>query len=77
MTAATFTRGTVFVHGRLLDPTWVPGPGQRHADGPRATCRVTAVRGDRVYYGFGATATRGHAYSTAAKLLAGGAVVQP
>lgn len=72
----TFTRGTVFRHGRLLDTAWVPGPGQKLADGPKALCRVTAVRRGLVYYGIGADATRAHLYDTAADLLEMGAVVQ-
>ena len=56
------TKGTVFRHQRLLDPSFTPGPGERYADAPKAVCRVTATRGGLVYYAIGADATKGRFY---------------
>ena len=53
--------GARFIHARLLDPEWKPGPGQRYADAPHARCRVTAIRHGSVYYAI-ADAPRAHAY---------------
>ena len=61
MTDETLRVGARFVHARLLDPDWRPGPGERYADAPHAVCRVTAVRAGRVYYAIG-DGRRAHAY---------------
>lgn len=51
--------GLTFTHQRWLDQDWVPGPGQKYTDAPKAVCSVTAVREGRVYYTLGADTTRG------------------
>jgi hypothetical protein len=45
-----FKKGDVFTHPVRIDVDWTPGPGQKWADGPKAECIVTAVRGNQVYY---------------------------
>jgi hypothetical protein len=69
-----FKRGTVFRHGRLLDTSFVPGPGQRFADAPKVVCRVTRVALGRVYYAVG-NETKAHSFASAERLLADGAEV--
>ena len=44
--------GTEFKHLRVLDPDFQPGPGQRHADAPKAVMVVTTVRGATVHYAY-------------------------
>lgn len=70
-----FKRGTIFRHGRMLDPNWKPGPGQKYADAPKAVCRVTGVRHGAVYFGMGEDATRGRYYTSPELLLANGAEI--
>lgn len=62
---ATFKRGTVFRHGRWMEP------GSRE----KALCRVTAIRNGVVYYGIGADATKGDFYASPERLISNGAVI--
>jgi len=52
--AAGIRRGRVFVHQHLLDPDWTPLAGERYSEGPKAHCRITAVRNGEIYFGVGA-----------------------
>lgn len=70
MTPTTFTRGTVFRHGRWLEP----GPAGT-VTRERAICRVTAIRHGQVYYGLGADATKSDFYASPESLLRNGAEV--
>lgn len=45
-------KGYKFTHDHLLDPRFVPGPGQRYSDAPKAEMVVTSIRKDTVYYGY-------------------------
>lgn len=47
---ALVKRGTEFTHPSMLDPDWMPGPGQRYADAPKARCVVTTVRRGTVWF---------------------------
>jgi hypothetical protein len=48
--------GRVFRHQHLLDPDWHPDveAGEHYSDGPKALCRITAVRNGQIYFGVGA-----------------------
>lgn len=63
------SKGTLFLHRRFLDPSFVPGPGERYADAPKAVCRITAVTNGRVYYAVGADATKGQYYADYDKFI--------
>lgn len=39
-----------FTHRHFLDPGWIPGPGQKWRDAPKATMRVTKMTPYAVYY---------------------------
>ena len=69
-----FKRGVLFRHGRILDPAFVPGPGERFADAPKAICRVTAVRRGNVFYAVG-DETKAHSVAHFQRLLDEGAEV--
>lgn len=51
-----------FTHKRLLTPGWTPGPGQRHADAPKAECRVTRMTKLAVYYTYASAPTNRGAF---------------
>lgn len=67
MVAIQFKPGTVFRHGRWLDP----GSASRE----KAICRVTAIRRGQVYYGFGADARKASFHTSPERLLADGAEI--
>ena len=46
------TKGAVFIHDTFLDPGWIPGPGQKYADAPKATMKVFKVDSFTVWYGY-------------------------
>jgi hypothetical protein len=50
----------LFTHLTHLDLDWVPGPGQKYRDAPKAPCRVTRMTKLAVYYTYAsATSNRG------------------
>lgn len=40
----------LFTHLTALDLGWIPGPGQKYADAPKAPCKVTRMTKLAVYY---------------------------
>lgn len=42
--------GDQFTHRRQLDLDWKPGPGQKHADAPKARMQVTRVAQGTVWF---------------------------
>jgi hypothetical protein len=47
-----------FTHKHLLTLGWIPGPGQRYGDAPKAECVVTRMTSTAVYYRYAATGGR-------------------
>lgn len=45
-------RGDTYVHEHFLDTDWVPGPGQKFADAPKARMKVIHVTPTRVTSSF-------------------------
>lgn len=45
-------KGETFVHDRLLDTDWKPGPGEKYADAPKALMVITRTTSDQVWYGY-------------------------
>lgn len=52
VTEADVRAGFRFVHPSILDPNWTPGPGQKYADAPRATMRITRRSGQSIWFGY-------------------------
>lgn len=46
--------GDEFVHASVLDPDYVPGPGEKHSAAPKARMKITAVRAGSVYFTYAA-----------------------
>lgn len=58
-----------FTHDRMIDPGWVPPPGGKYRDGPKARCVVTRATGTTVYFTYADTPRGGPQFKVDRRLF--------